>query len=876
MSHTTIIITRLALLTIGGFGSAVCAYAEEGAAAVAALTRPSSEIEIGIGNVSRDSYKFGEYNGLQDDGPFTIGNVDIEKRSPYDSEGTNYLRFQANNLGLDTRSARLDLARQGRFKISLGYDALRRNLSDSYQTPFNGIGTNSLSLPGNWLMPIVPQVSTVNLNYRVLLPQTGDAATLAAAPNAAQLATLQRIRAADLPAFHNVNVRTLRHRSEALVAYNFNSRWAVSANFRQENKDGLKPVGAVSAFGAGGDSVVILPERIDTTTAQYNLALHFTGAKLFVEAGYYGSIFDNHVRSMTWQEPKNLAVAPSYATAPSNQFHQLALSGRYDLANATKLMLNASYGRSTQNEAFLTPSAFNPDAFVAPASSANARVITKSLNLNLRTRLSPVWNLAADLKYSDRDNRTPVRQYLFYDIDAESNFATAPSPFNAFLRRTDVGQNANIYNNRPQSRSVTQARITSDYSLGHSQTIAAGYEWERNRRSCNGTWISCSDAAATTDNSFQAQWRSALSDTLNAQLAYTRAARRVDYNSNAWLAEVPLANVVGSGATISVYDYLTQNGLTGFGPLRGFPNPALTGNAAILTPNNNIVLQRFYGSRNNVSEIPGMRRFNAADRNRDKLRAMADWQVLEKLALQLAADFNRDEYVNSQYGLQRAKDSAVNLDVSYAVSTRLSANAFLSYEEQNSGMTSFPSNISNTNPATVVANNVLAGSPCYTSVQPHNGDAKIDPCNQWSAATHEKALTLGLTLADKGLRAGKLDLSLDLLYTRGRSAIDVLGGTYVNNPRSASVGQPGVLFIAAENLPRVTTDLFAIGANGEYQINKSSALRLTYRYQRLKSSSDFAYAGLQFGSVAGFMPTNEQVPVYSVHVLGVSYVNRFH
>src|SRR5512141_3436292 len=115
---------------------------------------------------------------------------------------------------------------------------------------------------------------------------------------------------------------------------------------------------------------------------------------------------------------------------------------------------------------------------------------------------------------------------------------------------------------------------------------------------------------------------------LTTRLDYAYSARRVDYDENAFLALVPMANVVpAGGATVSAYQYLLQTGLTGFGPVAGFPSVALTGNAAIFSPNNNILPQSLYGSRNNVNEEVGMRRFNMADRNRNKLRGMLNWDA---------------------------------------------------------------------------------------------------------------------------------------------------------------------------------------------------------------------------------------------------------
>jgi hypothetical protein len=51
-------------------------------------------------------------------------------------------------------------------------------------------------------------------------------------------------------------------------------------------------------------------------------------------------------------------------------------------------------------------------------------------------------------------------------------------------------------------------------------------------------------------------------------------------------------------------------------------------------------------------------------------------------------------------------------------------------------------------------------------------------------------------------------------------------------------------------------------------------LRLIYTYMRM-SSTDWAYEGMQFGSLQGVLPSNEQPYNYSVHVFGVSYVVSF-
>jgi hypothetical protein len=50
-----------------------------------------------------------------------------------------------------------------------------------------------------------------------------------------------------------------------------------------------------------------------------------------------------------------------------------------------------------------------------------------------------------------------------------------------------------------------------------------------------------------------------------------------------------------------------------------------------------------------------------------------------------------------------------------------------------------------------------------------------------------------------------------------------------------------------------------------------SALRVFYWFQRL-GTSDYAYDGMQYGTITSVMPTNQQSPNYNVSVFGVSWV----
>jgi hypothetical protein len=492
--------------------------------------------------------------------------------------------------------------------------------------------------------------------------------------------------------------------------------------------------------------------------------------------------------------------------------------------------------------------------------------------------------LFARYKYDDRDNQTPVATFTFYDVNMPpgANF----SAFNTALGLPagTLSSNVNIFADRPQSKKVNAFSLGGDYSLGRGQKLSGGYDWEKIERTCDRTWINCSSAPESIERTFHGDWHASLFQDVEARVSYGYSERRVRYDSNAWLALVPMAGVIPGapivGATTSAYGYLQQTGLTGFGPLLGYPATPLTGNAAIFSPNNNIVPQSLYGSRDNVSEIPGMRRFNLADRDRDNVRFSVDWQATDRLSLTNTAEYDRNDYLNSLYGLQKSTNWAVGLDGTYSVSDRLTASAFYTHEDQRS-RTAGDGFGSNTNVAFIGrAGNTLVDGGCYQTVQARNNNGKLDPCLRWDSNMRDRADSFGMTFAWNGLWSHKLDLSTDLVFSRAQTDIEVDGASYANNPfalKGAPVlpaGTPAVFLIPAANLPPVVTRTFDVRLSGRYAVTQSSDVRLVYEYARTKVD-DFAYQGLQFGTGTEQLPTLQQAPDYVVQVVALFYRYRF-
>jgi hypothetical protein len=339
-----------------------------------------------------------------------------------------------------------------------------------------------------------------------------------------------------------------------------------------------------------------------------------------------------------------------------------------------------------------------------------------------------------------------------------------------------------------------------------------------------------------------------------------------------------MANVSPTGAPngATAYGTMLALGYTGYGPVSGLnPLPPAGSAQAFFFANNNALSNSLYGNANRISELPGMRRYNMADRNRNKLRGALNWQASETMSLQASLDVNGDRYGHSVYGLTSARNHALNLDGTYAPSDTLSISLFATAEDQRSKSAgnSYTANSSTTN----VGGFTLISGGCYATIGDRNANNKIDPCLNWAADMHDRVNTLGLHLDEKSLWAGRLDLSGDLSLSRARSDTHITGGNYVNNPLAvagAAADTVAAYYIPASDLPSVTTNNTEVRLNARYLLSKDQRLGLGYLWQHLRAV-DWVYDGMQYGGLSGVLPTNETAPKYTVQTLVFSFQQSF-
>ncbi len=127
----------------------------------------SGTLDLGVGAVSDDSAKFGDYTGLDKKGAFAV----VGGAMRYRNEVGLFGSVTASDLGLDARTLAAEVGQEGLYSLRLRYAEIPRHLSDSAATPFLGNGSNLLTLPAGFpavntaAMPLGTTLQPVELGF---------------------------------------------------------------------------------------------------------------------------------------------------------------------------------------------------------------------------------------------------------------------------------------------------------------------------------------------------------------------------------------------------------------------------------------------------------------------------------------------------------------------------------------------------------------------------------------------------------------------------------------------------------------------------------------------------------------------------------------
>ena len=409
------------------------AYAAEGDE-ITALTKPESTIEFGLGYVNSDAPRFGQYNGLNKQGTYGLFGGSLIKRD--DDSGT-WLNLSVLNLGLDSREFRFEQNRQGNWGYFLEYDETPSFNPYTVNTGLTGIGTATQTING--------------------------------------------------AARENVDLETKRKATTLGFSKQLPMGWDMQVRFKNEEKDGARQWGQ----GTLG-TVNFLTDPINQTTGQLDAILNYTGEKLQLSGGYYGTLFDNHNNVLS---VPNSTVFTQMALPPGSQSHQLNLSGGYSFTPTTRGTFKLAYTSATQNEAFFATPQLNT------RTDLGATVNTTLVQMGIVARPMPKLSLTGNIRYEDKDDQTPLALY--------SN-PGATSTFDGF--------------NMPSSLRTLVGKLEASYSLPMSFRLTGGIDYDEKKRNIFNV-ASVSQRERTDEQSYRVELRRTMSETLTGALAYIHSDR---------------------------------------------------------------------------------------------------------------------------------------------------------------------------------------------------------------------------------------------------------------------------------------------------------------------------------------------------------------
>jgi MtrB/PioB family decaheme-associated outer membrane protein len=608
------------------------AAADEGADEVKALTCPTNYVQAGALNVPTDSTKFGEYNALHESGVYPLLDFQLQGgAAACQNGGTTRWEASGTNLGATSRNIGASVAEQGAWSFGVGYDQLRHYTTDGYTTPFQGgLGDNLFVLS-----PTFGVINTTVTTANGVITSTSKGA--------------QTLTAAQLSQFHTEDVYSERVNTGLKANYAFDKQWSVGFDYKRLDQSGAKLIGAGTdvynltssgGFNYGGERVAFLMNPTQYQNDTFNLALNWVGNSAYATAAYYASLFHDDFSGVTWSNPfvsggtGNAPLPPTgtspgaafplttMSTPPSNQFHQINLTGGYIFSAATKLTGGLSYARNTQDASYAGTYTTLPDtAPELPVASLNGVVINKHADAKLTHRFSPALNFSAGFKYNERSNRTASHTYTFLDLGGEENTVV----------------------NIPMSNKRTQFDAALDYRIDQRQRLHVGYEYEHINRWCanalaNGAQgelsatnagyyvvASCVQVPRNTENKLVTTYRIKLNDKLDFNAGYTYADRSADVNP-------------------SFYNPMQAN--------------------------------------NNGFENFGFRAFFDASRRENLFKGGFVWQPTSKLSLGLNGRHAKDDYFDSPLGVQNGDSSSANLDANYSITEDVSFGGYASWQKR--------------------------------------------------------------------------------------------------------------------------------------------------------------------------------------------------
>lgn len=445
-------------------------------------------VELGALYNTKDSYRFGEWSGLREDGVSPAVGFNWMSRSR--ANDANYWAVHGSGLGLETRKFSIEAGEQGRWRVNASADRLVRSEIDDARFIHQGLGSSNLTLAADCRPPF-----------------TGT--NVGATPISSRAGCFNGYKIEQGRDFYRLGMNAV-----------LSAGWDLSVAYREDVRDGTRVTGIYNSFLNTGSSTTAtgftnaplnVPYEINDRTQQLETLLAYADKKAQLQLGYTYSRYENELNSFSVDNPLHTDQIGRMSLAPGNEFHQLTATGAYAFTNATRLTTKLSYGIGTQDEAFLPYTTRLATNEALPRGSLDGEVIKTLVDLALTTRPTDKSSVKLGYQYYDYDNRTPIARYLYAGRDG--NQAALPG---GQMRRS----------NAPLSSTENKALIDADYQFGGQAVLRGQVEYKQ-------TQYELTDRSETETTKAGLELRKPVMDTMMGSVGYTFTQRvGSEYNKN--------------------------------------------------------------------------------------------------------------------------------------------------------------------------------------------------------------------------------------------------------------------------------------------------------------------------------------------------------
>jgi MtrB/PioB family decaheme-associated outer membrane protein len=399
-------------------------------------------IQLGAGYSSEDSYRFGQYSGITSSGGFGVGGFSLQNTQ--NPEKSTYWSARAGDLGLETGNLSARYGDRGNYSLSLNFDQLPRYRFNDGATPFNGSGTVSQTLPGNW------QGSERSSDFAVLSDS-----------------------------LKQVNIDTRRERYTGGFEWQLDRAWQLMGEFRHETKQGNETLGAIFGETGGNPRGSLVARPVDYQIDEVTLGISYANQTTQYNLSYGAMLFSNDDKALRFANPFNnedWATGAGFddgaigkiGLEPDNKSYRLAFSGAHSLGGSTRLSGSVVSTTLEQDDSYLDYSSVFLADYPLPATDLDGKVDSLVGALSLSSRLGRKTSLRLRYNYRERENRSPQNSYQRIPGDA-----VPQEPL--LSERTRINR---IYD---LQRSRYSADLT--YRLGGRNRLSGGLELEETDRS---------------------------------------------------------------------------------------------------------------------------------------------------------------------------------------------------------------------------------------------------------------------------------------------------------------------------------------------------------------------------------------------------------